>query len=60
MRIEPFFPPVETVLETEPEELAVPLLKCLIQSTETGSGNLNLHNLISVFQKILPMKWLAI
>ncbi len=46
MRIGAFFPPVETVLEIEPEELAVPLLKCLIQSPESGSDELNLHNFV--------------
>lgn len=46
MVLEQFFPPLETTLQLEPEELAIPLLKCLIQSQESASGNLNLHNFV--------------
>ena len=46
MALEQFFPPLETTLQLEPEELAIPLLKCLIQSQESESGNLNLHNFV--------------
>lgn len=39
------FPPVDTVLQMEPEELAVPLLECLCQFEETkSSGMLNRYN----------------
>ena len=45
MSLEQHFPPLETALQLEPEELAIPLLKCLIQEEESrGAGQLNLHN----------------
>ncbi len=47
MSLEQFFPPLETALQLEPEELAIPLLKCLIQEEESrGAGQLNLHNFV--------------
>lgn len=46
MLLEQFFPPLETALQLEPEELSIPLLKCLIQSQESASDDLNLHNFV--------------
>ena len=46
MSLEQFFPPLEITLQLEQEELAIPLLKCLIQSQESASGDLNLHNFV--------------
>lgn len=46
MLMEKFFPPVETALELQPEELAILLLKCLIQLPESSSSDLNLHNFV--------------
>jgi len=46
MSLEQFFPPLEITLQLEQEELAIPLLKCLIQSQESASDNLNLHNFV--------------
>ncbi len=46
MLMEKFFPPVETASELQPEELAIPLLKCLIQLPESSSSDLNLHNFV--------------
>lgn len=43
MSLEKFFPPVEICLSLEPEELAVPLLKCLMNTADTG---LNLGNFV--------------
>ena len=44
--IEDIFPPVETALALEPEELAVPLLECLCRFEESGTsrGMLNRYN----------------
>lgn len=45
MSLEQHFPSLETALQLEAEELAIPLLRCLIQEDESGSvGILNLHN----------------
>ena len=45
--IEKFFPPLEMALALEPEELAIPLLKCLDQEEQAGhDNNLNLHNFV--------------
>lgn len=44
MSLEQFFPPLETALQLEPEELAIPLLKCLIKEEKSRAGQLNLHN----------------
>jgi len=45
MSLEQFFPPLETALQLEPEELSIPLLRCLIKEEESsGAGRLNLHN----------------
>ncbi len=47
MSLEKHFPILETALQLEPEELAIPLLKCLIQEEESrGAGQLNLHNFV--------------
>ena len=47
MSLEKHFPILETALQLEPEELAIPLLKCLIQEEESrGVGQLNLHNFV--------------
>lgn len=43
MSLEKFFPPVEISLSLEPEELAIPLLNCLINTADTG---LNLGNFV--------------
>lgn len=44
-RMSEVFPPAETLLEMEPEELAVPLLEYLCRCENTGaSGNLHLYN----------------
>jgi uncharacterized protein (TIGR02391 family) len=41
-------PPVETLLQLQPEELAVPLLEILCRFEDNpGSGHLNRHNLLS-------------
>lgn len=49
MLMEKFFPPVETVLELQPEELAIPLLKCLIHEEQAGHRNhLLLHNFAAI------------
>ncbi len=43
MSLEKFFPPAEIALSLEPEELAIPLLNCLINTAGTG---LNLGNFV--------------
>ena len=45
MSIDKFFPPSEVALSLEPEELAIPLLNCLIEMETTGT-NLNLGNVV--------------
>ena len=44
MSLKQFFPPLETALQLEPEELAIPLLRCLIEEESRLPGQLNLHN----------------
>ena len=46
MLLEKFFPPIETVLELEPEELAVLLLQYLVNQEASVNGDLNLHNFV--------------
>ena len=43
MSIQRFFPPVEICLSLQPEELAIPLLNCLINTVDSG---LNLGNFV--------------
>ena len=40
-----FFPPAETAIYLEPEEMAIPLLKCLA-NIETNQNVLNLGNFV--------------
>ena len=46
MLLEKFLPPIETVLELEPEELAVLLLQYLVNQGASVGGDLNLHNFV--------------
>lgn len=47
MLLNQFLPPVEIALELKPEELAVSLLKCLVQMEQRGGpANLNLNNFL--------------
>jgi len=45
MSLDKFFPPAEIALRLEPEELAIPLLNCLIEK-ETAGTDLNLGNFV--------------
>lgn len=45
MSLDSYFPPAEVVLNLKPEELAIPLLNCLIGREEPGT-DLNLGNFV--------------
>lgn len=47
MSLDEFFPPAEIALRLEPEELAIPLLKCLVdRERNQGDVSLNLGNFV--------------